>query len=116
MRPKEGTNIELQKDICQIWLQIVCCRIFACILQGVSRLFAVRDPYLIFYNILYKMVGPWVTTPVQDLNCRAYGLVSFGKHSRVYRLFLGGGVESVCRANYDISEAVRVVLNFLEFT
>ena len=45
---KEGTKIELQRDISQIGLQDVYCRLFAVILQVVNRLFAVRDPYIDF--------------------------------------------------------------------
>ena len=48
MRLKEGTKIELQRDISQICLQVVYCRLFAGILQIVYRLFAVRDPYFDF--------------------------------------------------------------------
>ena len=45
---KEGTKIELQRDISQIGLQVVYCRLFAGILQVVYRLFAVRNPYIDF--------------------------------------------------------------------
>ena len=40
IRPKEGTKIELQREISQIWLQLACCRLFVGILQAVCRLFA----------------------------------------------------------------------------
>ena len=48
MRPKEGTKIELQRDISQIGLQVVYCILFAGSLQVLYRLFAVGDPCLKF--------------------------------------------------------------------
>ena len=40
MRPKEGTNIDLQREISQNGLQVVYCRFSAGVLQVVFRLFA----------------------------------------------------------------------------
>ena len=40
MRLKEGTKIKLQRDISQIGLQVVYCRLFAGVLQVVCKVFA----------------------------------------------------------------------------
>ena len=57
MRLKEGTKIKLQGVIFQIWLQVVCCRLFANILKVVCRRFR---GYLLFSShgtVSYSYLG-----------------------------------------------------------
>ena len=53
---KEWTKIEFQRDISQIGLQAVFCRLFAGILQVVYRLFAIRDIYISSCSMLFPII------------------------------------------------------------
>ena len=51
MRRKEGTKIELQREICQILFHNDCYRLLAGILKVISSFFSMRDPFFNFSNI-----------------------------------------------------------------